>query len=358
MPASNHLSLRLVRLIGPQEWLSNGDDFSFIFPKSGSGSYAGPSGTKPLTAGDVLAVSSALGGRVVASTKGDLVFWAFSMALEQLFPLFASTELCLVPEIASAFRPSRFYAASTPIARECHKLLAEAPPQFDLSHRSHLLRVVSAVLTPEFNHARAQRCGFVRMEDHLTQVFETLSVSEILELSVSHLAERFHCSRRHLNRLFHQHFGLSIAGLRMEMRLLKAASLLRDPDAKVVNVAEQCRFNHLGLFNVCFKRRFGLSPGHWREKIAGPERHPSTLTASEPYCRMRANGLCPWSGKDATAAPADDMELKRPKISLLGSISASAPMATGVDAGEGGTLSCLKADALPDRLKVRIRLGP
>jgi transcriptional regulator GlxA family with amidase domain len=99
----------------------------------------------------------------------------------------------------------------------------------------------------------------------MVQVFEKLSASELINLSVGELADRFSCSRRHLNRLFHQHFGVSVAALRMEMRMLKAISLLRDADVKIINVAEQCGFNHLGLFNTCFKRRFGTSPGQWRK---------------------------------------------------------------------------------------------
>jgi hypothetical protein len=50
----------------------------------------------------------------------------------------------------------------------------------------------------------------------------------------------------------------------MELRMLRAISLLRDGDAKVAQVADQCGFNHLGFFNRCFKRRFGMSPGRWR----------------------------------------------------------------------------------------------
>ena len=103
----------------------------------------------------------------------------------------------------------------------------------------------------------------------MLQVFERLSSQELLSSSVGQLAEKFSCSRRHLNRLFHQHFGFSVAALRMEMRLVKAVSLLRDPNIKVINVAEQCGFNHLGLFNTCFKRRFGQTPGQWR-KTASP----------------------------------------------------------------------------------------
>jgi AraC-like DNA-binding protein len=265
MLAKNYLFLRLVRLRHAEDWLSDGDGLCFIFPKAGSGTYSSSSAVYPLVPGDALAVNSAVGGTITVSA-GDFVFWSFSLTIEHLFPLFASMELCLLQSLADSFRSPKFYPASSSVARECHKLLTEAPPQFNLDHRTHILRVASPVLSCEFNRARSQRCGFVRIEEHLTQVFEKLSIDEILNLSLLELANRFSCSRRHLNRLFNQHFGLSVARLRMEMRLLKAVSLLRDPDTKVIDVAGQCGFHHLGLFNTCFKRRFGTSPGLWRKR--------------------------------------------------------------------------------------------
>jgi AraC-like DNA-binding protein len=136
-----------------------------------------------------------------------------------------------------------------------------------------------------------------------------LSSQEILELSVGDLAAKFGCSRRHLNRLFHDHFGVSVAALKMEMRLLKAASLLRGPDAKVINVAEQCGFNHLGLFNTCFKRRFGTSPGQWRKTTTPVMSASAEPAGTNPACRMLANGLCPWTN---TCVGGDSMSRKAP----------------------------------------------
>jgi hypothetical protein len=81
----------------------------------------------------------------------------------------------------------------------------------------------------------------------------------------------------------------------MELRLLKALSLLRDPDTKIINVAEQCGFNHLGLFNACFKKRFGNTPGHWRKWASHGEEPASVLDVGHPTCPMHANGLCPWT---------------------------------------------------------------
>jgi hypothetical protein len=93
----------------------------------------------------------------------------------------------------------------------------------------------------------------------------------------------------------------------MEIRLLKAVSLLRNPREKVINVAEQCGFNHLGLFNTCFKKRYGTSPGQWRKlALGGGNENPSSKkNEGKPTCPLHANGLCPWGGQpDAFNVPA------------------------------------------------------
>jgi AraC-like DNA-binding protein len=142
------------------------------------------------------------------------------------------------------------------------------------------------------------------MEDHLIQVFEQLSSNDLLTLSAGELAAKFGCSRRHLNRLFHQHFGFSVAALRMELRLLRAVSLLQDSSAKVINVAEQCGFNHLGLFNTCFKRRFGTSPGRWRSLSLQTTPEAAVQNGDHAECPFQSNGLCPMLGGPKVSKPA------------------------------------------------------
>jgi AraC-like DNA-binding protein len=137
----------------------------------------------------------------------------------------------------------------------------------------------------------------------MIRLFERVSAEEILNLSLDELAGRFSCSRRHLNRLFHQHFGLSVAALRMEMRLLKAVSLLRNPGPKLITLAKECGFNHLGLFNACFKRRFGLSPGQWRKNLETDRKPTPMLAAADPNCRLRVSGLCPLLGSAEVRYP-------------------------------------------------------
>src|SRR6516162_3542064 len=157
----------------------------------------------------------------------------------------------------SEWRPSiRFdhgvVIALTPLASECHRLMSEVTPQQGLDQRGQLIRIAAAVLSTEFQALQRPPEGLDPTELRFVQVFEKLSLDDLLNLSVVKLATKFGCSRRHLNRLFRQRFGFSVTTLKMEIRLLRATSLLRNPEAKIINVAAECGFNHLGLFNVCF----------------------------------------------------------------------------------------------------------
>jgi AraC-like DNA-binding protein len=264
---THYLTLKLRRLQPFEQWRPEGSGLSFALVKGGRGHYR--LGTSPwkVTTGDVLVLNPEAKGKLMAR-GGGLFFWEFTSRLEHLLPLFSPEEICMIEFVWENLRGSRFYPASTPVAKQCHVLAEGAPPPGSLDHRIHVLQVAAGVLTLEFLNARTQRNAPTPGQDYLTRLFEELSAAELQTLSLEELAKRFRCSQRHLSRLFHHRFGCSVAALRMKMRLLKAVSLLRDPSAKVYTVAEQCGFNHLGLFNNCFKRRFGQSPGQWRESAA------------------------------------------------------------------------------------------
>lgn len=302
MNNQDHLVLRLARLKSSEEFEQKEECLSFLFSKGGVGKYVSRAATHRLSAGDILVFNGATGSKLsVFDGKGDFVFWAFTVCFENLLPLFSGEEISLLHQVSEGFAAGKVYASSIPLSAECQRLLEMVPPQFNLNHRGQLLRIAAAILSVEFNDRLAKRRGSFRSDDHMVQVFEKLSASELINLSVCELAERFSCSRRHLNRLFHQHFGVSVAALRMEMRLLKAISLLRDGDAKVIHVAEQCGFNHLGLFNTCFKRRFGTSPGQWRKLNIRSGNTPASKLDSKTICPLHDSGLCPLNGQAASS---------------------------------------------------------
>jgi AraC-like DNA-binding protein len=208
----DYLTLRLVRLKRGEAWPNQGQGFSFVLAKGGKGQYGSGAAAQSILPGDVLLLNSTGGGQITAASE-ELVFWCFSLCFEHLIPLFAVREISFLQNTTENLKGAKLYPASSALAQECHRLVATAPPQGNLDHRSHVLTIAAAVLSVEFKNTRSQRVGFVHIEDHMMQVFEELSSTELLTLSVGEMAHKFSCSRRHLNRLFHQHFGSLPSGL-------------------------------------------------------------------------------------------------------------------------------------------------
>jgi AraC-like DNA-binding protein len=297
MLGPHFLSLALVRLKARQKWVASSAGLTFIFPEAGSGECLWRKGLQPLEPGDVLVLNPASGGRVKLATRRKFLFWFFTLNLEYLFPLFDWKEIVLLPGINDLLKGVTLFPASSLLSAKCHRLLRDVPHELDLNHRSQLLRIAGAILSAQFENAQPRRSGLIRMDGRMRRIFDKLSTDEILTLPVTELARRINYSRRRLTRLFHQWFGCSVLDLRMEIRLLRAVSLLRNPELTVGAVAQQSGFEHMGLFNQCFKRRFGSTPGQWRTAALKVESRRTDPINAEPNCPLLTDGLCPWSAK-------------------------------------------------------------
>ena len=93
-----------------------------------------------------------------------------------------------------------------------------------------------------------------------------MPVADLIQSSLHDMAERLNCSKRQFGRVFRREFGMPLRARQIELRLQRAQQLLVDSDAKITNVAYDCGYRHLGLFNAMFKKRFGVTPSQWREQ--------------------------------------------------------------------------------------------
>ena len=296
MPPQNHLTLQVGSIASSEGWPCEGEGLFLIFVESGRGQVTAFSNQSSLAPGDLLVVSGRSAAKLAvhpSAAGAPLAFRWFTVSADSLFPLFSPGEVSFIQNIVQGFRAPKIYSASQPAASQCHSLIRQAAEKQDLIHRSHLLQVVALLLSAEFWSWKQKQTSLGdSADDHTLQVFGQLSSDELLTMSVDELAAKFGCSRRHLSRLFHQKFGVSVAALRMEVRLLKASSILRDPRVKIINVAEQCGFNHLGLFNTCFKRRFGQTPGMWRNTLREQSQLAGKSKDTE-QCPLKTSGICP-----------------------------------------------------------------
>lgn len=265
------LTLQAIQVESGEAWAVPAGGLCFLLPKNGEGICACGDDKVPVVQGDVVIVGNVSGATLSVSKGKSFQLGWFSLSLEHLYPLFGSSEIIYLHHFSEGFQGLMRYHGGTVEARECHKALIEVPSEFNLDHRSRLLRVVATALSAPLDRVQQQQKASLVQDTHFAKVVEGLSIDDLQRMGIHELATRFGCSRRHLNRLFHKHFGISVAELRREARLLKALCLLRHPGSKIMNVAEECGFNHLGLFNSRFKRRFGTSPGQLRKEWARAE---------------------------------------------------------------------------------------
>jgi len=287
------LSLQLVRLKSPAEWTLKKEGLAFVFPNAGCGKYFVGPVARRLAPGDVLVSEACKGVKLSASDSAALVFSCFLIRIEHLFPLFGAQEVSFLRAVVQGLGRPKAFPASGSLAKQCHQLLSGLSTDYNLEHRSQLLRVAYRILAEEFKTAQQERVRSIRTQDEMIQVLANVRRDELPPTLITALAVRFGCTQRHLNRLFHQHLGISVSALRMQLRLMKALSLLRDPHAKVLTVAEQCSFHHLGLFTACFKRRFRITPGRWRDKVSQVETGPPSHANIPQACILLRCRLCP-----------------------------------------------------------------
>ena len=100
----------------------------------------------------------------------------------------------------------------------------------------------------------------------LRQLVGRMPEIELFRHSLSDLARQLECSERHFSRLFSEEFGVPFRSHQIDLRLQHACQLLADPEKKIAGIAVDSGYQHLGLFNATFKRRFGVTPSEWRRQ--------------------------------------------------------------------------------------------
>jgi AraC-like DNA-binding protein len=99
------------------------------------------------------------------------------------------------------------------------------------------------------NRERAQKVAAILKED----LAEPPSLEEI--------GRRVGCSHYHLSRIFSQEMGKPLTAYLRELRLERAAELLRTGECNVTEAALEVGYNSLSHFTVAFRETFGCCPG-------------------------------------------------------------------------------------------------
>ena len=257
-------------LVPGGEWTPRTPAWSFLRITAGAGYWLHPRVNYDVDTGSVLVISPRASGFLRASQLGPLVVHYFEVRPERLPGLVTISEQQFLQDLAAQdeFAVRRF-AATTPIS-EKFRLLCEQVGAGGFSSRWQLLELFAQGVGEQLANHPGESDQSADARARLLKMLGELPASEFLDLEFTELVRQMGCTPRHLSRVFREIVGMSFREKQAQVRLLRAQELLATTRSKVVEVALESGYQSLSLFNLMFKRRFGISPAQWREQAQTP----------------------------------------------------------------------------------------
>ena len=264
----SQLSIQEFSLPPGGEWAPQSSCWSLIQVGRGTGYYLRPPSSRELETGTVLLVAGHQQGSIRASQLGGLLLFAFNVIPARLPGLITQGEQDFFERAASRKEfPPRIFPPQSPVAVRMKDLCAGRTPADGLLFRLNLLQIFAGIFGDELQQA-VTLGETADARERLRLLLQRMPMADLQEMNFSDLARMAHCTSRHLGRIFYDVVGMSFREKRNEIRLARARDLLATSKTKVVEVALVSGYKSLSLFNLMFTRRFGTSPGKWRQKHA------------------------------------------------------------------------------------------
>jgi len=263
-----HLILQELILAPSAEWSPHSQGWLMVRVADGMGYWLEHNTpARQLTVGDGLTAVHNGTGVLRASQLGPVKLQFFTVRPQYLNGLLTVSEwhqLEVAPNQSSP-RVSLFTAAE-PVGQKFTRL-AEQSPSDGLPVRCALLQLWAGTIagllpTP----LKGESVSNHKLSDRFRQLVGRMPEAELSGHTLNDLAGQLHCSERHFSRLFREEFGVPLRARQIELRLQRARQFLASSDAKIINIAYDCGYRHLGLFNAMFKKRFGVTPSEWRQQ--------------------------------------------------------------------------------------------
>ena len=267
MAIERHLILQELILRPSGEWTPQFRGWTVARVAEGGGYWMQGGTARALNAGDgfILGFNQAQ-WLLRASQLGPLKLQYFTVQPQYLNGLLTVAECHQLEAVHGSPSPHfSVFSAGEPLGQKFARIV-DQPQNESLSLRCALLQLWSSSLGGLLTGPVTEPAGGNKLHERFQQLVGKMTETELAESSLAGLARQLHCSERHFSRLFREEFGVPLRAHQIELRLQRAQQLLADSNAKVINVAYDSGYRHLGLFNAMFKKRFGVTPTEWRHQ--------------------------------------------------------------------------------------------
>jgi AraC-like DNA-binding protein len=321
-----HLLLGELKLAPAEEWLDQDLSWRFLRLSAGAAYWLDPARPRAVNEGEMVIVAPGIKSVIRASQLNQVVLHGFTFVPELLCGLFTLAERHFIDNAQrEAVQPVRFLPSTHHLTRHLAGYLAEHQASPPLTGRVVLLGLVVAFFSEQMPGPDPPLLHHLPTQQRFNEIISVMPELEFIQYTPEQLSALCDCSTRHFNRLFHLQFGTSPRARQTELRLLRARSLLENTALHVNQVALECGYRSLSLFNSLFKRRFGMSPSLWRQQSAptGQLNGQSPLPQSASGAPRDLNGrhgtesTNPPGPLSASSQPDDTFQTRPPSPSRI-----------------------------------------
>lgn len=268
-----HLVIKHINLPPADEWRPDLPGWVFVHVTDGQAYAMHTSKNQQLGRGCVVAFAHLEQGYVRASQLDWASLHFFQVEPERLAGLLTLWEQRALSDHAKIDRsPPRVFPAEHALSGKFRSLCLN-PKLNTFPVRLQLLEIYSEVvgdgLKTKCQETVQTSVPMTSARVRIIELLEEMPAAALLNLRLNELVEEVRCTPRHISRVFNEVVGMSFRKKQNEVRLQRSQELLATTNGKVLEVAMESGFQSVTLFNLMFKRRFGITPGKWREKAKG-----------------------------------------------------------------------------------------
>jgi len=266
-----HLVIKHINLPPAGEWQPDLAGWVFARMTAGQAYAMHAARNQLLEPGSVLAFPWLERGYVRASQLNSASLHFFQVEPERLAGLVTLGEQQFLRGPARRNHSSpRVFPAAHPVSERFRNLCTN-PKASPFSTRLQLLEIFTEAIGGELkggpDETAPVRVSTTDARARMAELLKQMPAAALLNVTLNELVTQVRCTPRHVSRVFNEVVGMSFRKKQSEVRLLHAQELLATTESKVLEVAMESGFQSVSLFNLMFKRRFGLTPGRWRERV-------------------------------------------------------------------------------------------
>jgi len=270
-----HLVIKYVNLPPTGEWRPDISGWVFAHVSAGQVYSMHALKNQQLETGSVIAFPWCDRGYVRASQLDWASLHFFQVEPERLPGLVTLGEQEVLRGAAQRDNsPPRVFLADHPVSERFKKVCGFSKTNQFLT-RLQLLQIFTDAMADDLKVAQCDidPVGETTSDARarMAELLKQLPTAALLDLTLNDLVKQVHCTPRHGSRIFNDVVGMSFRKKQSEVRLQRAQELLATTRRKVIDIAMESGYQSVSLFNLLFKRRFGLTPSKWREKVKANE---------------------------------------------------------------------------------------